>query len=609
MPPPNLALMQSTKSKSPLLKLFFSCFLLLLFAGCGHSEANYVFSTNQAPANTGNLVFNFFQAQAVFEYEAPAGTNAVKFELFTGPNGSGTLNDIRTEDFQPQIVLNNVSSAVQSAVLTFYSPSGIPLLEVTVDAPVIANQSVTVDFSDATERVPVFTSLSATPKPLPTININGQTPINVLASFDNGDNVDLTGDTQVGLSYDLATPGFVTVSNAGVVTGQAEGNTDITVSLTANGTLKSDVVSATVTGVVDGLVLTRLEITANPTVITVDGTSDLTVNGFDQNDDPFTVTEADYTVTSGDEDIAEVDGLVVTGMDVGETTITVIANSDASITDTVEITVAEGFLVDFESFSLGTPAGQQGWRQSNSNYDTEIVNVASFRSEPAFAIFGEQALRMSNFFITGSFGDQLFTPDVAVPVGETRVRDTVAPLRDTTGLPRNTTFELEFDFGTTSADQQVGLAMSISPDNGAGGRMSYLLFEDLADGITVRFVDYPITPAPVLPAVAYVYTTVAEDLSREMPHHVRLVMTVVEGGPEPGDLAPQPNDIVEVYINGELIYTGTSWEAYYPQVPVPPYENRQPDITQTVLFRLSGTAVSANEDEGFLFDNIVLKSY
>ena len=44
--------------------------------------------------------------------------------------------------------------------------------------------------------------------------------------------------------------------------------------------------------------------------------------------------------------------------------------------------------------------------------------------------------------------------------------------------------------------QQPGLHMSVSPDNGSGARMSYLRFEDQADGVHVFFDDVT-NPGPV----------------------------------------------------------------------------------------------------------------
>ena len=45
-------------------------------------------------------------------------------------------------------------------------------------------------------------------------------------------------------------------------------------------------------------------------------------------------------------------------------------------------------------------------------------------------------------------------------------------------------FDSSFRIGTTVASQQVGLHTSVSPDDGNGARMSYLRFEDHADGVT-----------------------------------------------------------------------------------------------------------------------------
>jgi hypothetical protein len=82
-----------------------------------------------------------------------------------------------------------------------------------------------------------------------------------------------------------------------------------------------------------------------------------------------------------------------------------------------------------------------------------------------------QALRISNAVTSGSFGDQAFSPGLTEPAGETARKH----------------FEASFDVATTSDAVQPGLAISVSPDNGHGARMSYLRFEDHADGVRVFF--------------------------------------------------------------------------------------------------------------------------
>ncbi|MFZ2556238.1 MAG: hypothetical protein WAX57_05365, partial [Minisyncoccia bacterium] len=56
---------------------------------------------------------------------------------------------------------------------------------------------------------------------------------------------------------------------------------------------------------------------------------------------------------------------------------------------------ADSLTVDFESYSLGTVNGQDGWTKTGG-YDVEVV------SSPV--ISGAQSLRLSNAVTSGSFG-------------------------------------------------------------------------------------------------------------------------------------------------------------------------------------------------------------
>ena len=97
-----------------------------------------------------------------------------------------------------------------------------------------------------------------------------------------------------------------------------------------------------------------------------------------------------------------------------------------------------------------------------------------------------------------SFGDQTFSPGLAEPAGE-------APLRRASARRSGS--------ARTKATVQPGLHMSVSPDNGSGARMSYLRFEDQADGVHVFFDDVT-NPGPVGTVSNFTDTDIAT-LSRD----------------------------------------------------------------------------------------------
>src|SRR5436309_15595076 len=70
--------------------------------------------------------------------------------------------------------------------------------------------------------------------------------------------------------------------------------------------------------------------------------------------------------------------------------------------------------IDFESpaYSTGDINGQNGWLKTNPSFDVAVASVV-----PSYG-FGAQALRLSDAYTTGSFGDQTFSPGLSTPASE-----------------------------------------------------------------------------------------------------------------------------------------------------------------------------------------------
>ena len=64
------------------------------------------------------------------------------------------------------------------------------------------------------------------------------------------------------------------------------------------------------------------------------------------------------------------------------------------------------------------------------------------------------------------------------------------------------------------------------------------------------------------------------------------------------------DDVVRVFIDGELEIRGGSWENYYRFT-----EQRNPSASDRLLFRTAGTAAPVTKGKGFLFDDVMSKSY
>jgi hypothetical protein len=225
--------------------------------------------------------------------------------------------------------------------------------------------------------------------------------------------------------------------------------------------------------------------------------------------------------------------------------------------------------INFESpYTVGNIDGQQGWSKTGG-YDVAVVNVVDYSHAASYG-FGLQALRSSDSVTSGSFGDQTFSPGLTQPAGES-------------GLSH---FTATFKIGTTAASEQIGLHMSVSPDDGNGGRMSYLRFDDRTDGVHVLFDD-----------ATFIDTDIAT-LNRASSH------TVTFG------IAFKTNaaDLVSIYIDGSLVHTGTTWEDYYRNDPEQAGNGNVVPSTSKLLFRESGTAHSGNAGNGFLVDGVSLAS-
>jgi hypothetical protein len=231
------------------------------------------------------------------------------------------------------------------------------------------------------------------------------------------------------------------------------------------------------------------------------------------------------------------------------------------------------------SYTPGSVNGQNGW-QMTGPYDVAVASVSSFSDAAAYG-FGTQSLRISDAVTSGSFGDQTFSPGVVSPASESGPHF----------------FDTSFSIGTTSTSEQAGLHLSVSPDSGDGSRMSYLRFEDQSDGVHVFFDDA--TDSGPLGTVANFNETDIGTLGRSTAHTIRFFM----------DFIPGPaNDIVRIYIDGNLAYTGTSWEDYYRYDPEQAGNGNVVPSVDKLLFREAGTANPADLGNGFLIDNVSLAS-
>ena len=233
-----------------------------------------------------------------------------------------------------------------------------------------------------------------------------------------------------------------------------------------------------------------------------------------------------------------------------------------------------------QGYAPGSINGQNGWRKTGA-YDANIATVANFPAARFYG-FGRQALQISDALANGSFGDQTFSPGLTQSAGEG---------------PGQEQFWMSFDIGTAKSTLQPGLHVSVSPDDGNGGRMSYLRFEDQANGVHVFFDDVT-NPGPLPHESTFNETDIAT-LSRSGSHFIELQIVFRNG---PG------NDTVNVWVDGTKKITGTTWENYFRYDPEASGGGNLVPPTSHLIFPVRGTSSPGNLGYGFLIDGVTLSS-
>jgi hypothetical protein len=204
------------------------------------------------------------------------------------------------------------------------------------------------------------------------------------------------------------------------------------------------------------------------------------------------------------------------------------------------------------------------WRMTGP-YDASITDGA------------DPALRISNAVTSGSFGDQLFSPTLDVPATET------GPARTFTA-----SFRLE------PVQLQPGLRVTVSPDNGQGGRGGFLAIEHTNAGINLVSQGSYFDEAGNL---RWALTTVATGLDASKSHTVNLKLAKK---PYTKKSPSTNNDVFSVQVDGKPV-KNTTFEAYYEATDEQNYQ------TDTLMFRLSGAAdVKFLEGDGLLVDDVTI---
>lgn len=296
-----------------------------------------------------------------------------------------------------------------------------------------------------------------------------------------------------------------------------------------------------------------------------------------------------------------------------------IAAAAAALCAAVSASRADSISVNFETpaYSTGLVHLQDSWSAFGSaGMGCAVYDVAVVTNTYGYTTFGAQSLRDSNARTSGCFGDQTYSKPVGDEAGESGANNAGpggSPIMS--GGSRQSHFEASWDFASTvPGAEQPGLSVVASPDRGDGARMAWVQMQDTPGGLQINFYDYvDASPFGTLGSPAdgcaseddFRYTEVATGLDRTVPHTIKIVMDFQDG---PG------NDVVEIWVDGTLRHTGTSWEDYFHWCEGlgGPYDqgygSNESRTVDCVLFRTGGGSVPANLGKGFLIDNLSIST-
>jgi hypothetical protein len=233
----------------------------------------------------------------------------------------------------------------------------------------------------------------------------------------------------------------------------------------------------------------------------------------------------------------------------------------------VDQDAAQAYATTFDGVGI-TANKTDRWHMSGS-FDAAIVKQG-----------GDAMLRISNATTSGSFGNQLFSPEL-----------TTAATESATNNVFNASFVVE------PTVYQEGLQVTVSPDDGHGARDGWLRLSHVNGGLTIETMHWFLDDDAEL---ALEYVPVVEGLDISSKHTVDMqVVKVLDTGKE------DVNDVFRVSVDGGTWFKGETFEAYYNAVRAEedPVTTVDPAV-DALLFRMSGTANPALQGKGFLIDDV-----
>jgi hypothetical protein len=256
---------------------------------------------------------------------------------------------------------------------------------------------------------------------------------------------------------------------------------------------------------------------------------------------------------------------------------------------------------DFSGFTInGNIDQQQGWTTRDAF--TTSTTTGSWNQAIKDDSENTRVWQVSNYVASATFSSQPFSPTSPQAAGEngaalwnnrgTNGASPISPPLFGANAETNC-FCAEVTFRSATGAAQPGLQVNLSPsakqstvrmslvqivDNGVDG---YRL--DVSPGVYLDSGGSPQFPALIQ------YNPATTGLDYADWHTVTIAVQFFDGlAPEVND-ETYGNDIVEVFVDGDLIHTGTTWEAYYNKAELIQAGTPRLQAVNALLFRLSNT--------------------
>lgn len=224
----------------------------------------------------------------------------------------------------------------------------------------------------------------------------------------------------------------------------------------------------------------------------------------------------------------------------------------------------------------------QAWRVGNSAPTTEDEGIVDLSPDPHGKVW-----RLSQGTAMGSLGAAPHSPNngnvTPVTSGETGAANDAG-----CGAPTTSNFYGELQFKSVTGATQAGLAISVQASS-ADRRHGFVRILDDGAGFDLVFFD---TDA----AGGFVGTAIDTNLSYTDWHTLGIEIFFMDGLGTGG----AGNDVVNIYIDGVLVHTGTSWETVY----------SPPQSVDRLMIAASdsgsGPVIPGQLGDGLYFDNVLV---